>query len=191
MGKKSNVLKAYVAILLKSEGGYVNDPDDPGAETYCGISREHHPDWKGWESVDKEKHPIEVNTIFSDLQDDVIDFYNQNYIKSNMNIEGIAKLNIGLGMQVLDFGVNAGASRSAKLLQRLLHVSPDGKVGKNTLAAIAQTNTDELAGRFRNGRLSYYTSLSKNHMWAKKFLYSWKKRIRDCSADLYENITTI
>ena len=30
--------------VLKREGGYVNDPDDPGGETKYGISKRAHPD---------------------------------------------------------------------------------------------------------------------------------------------------
>lgn len=35
---------AAVGFVLKWEGGYVNDPADPGGETIYGISRRHHPD---------------------------------------------------------------------------------------------------------------------------------------------------
>ena len=28
-----------IAIILKHEGGYVNDPDDPGGETNMGITK--------------------------------------------------------------------------------------------------------------------------------------------------------
>jgi len=31
-------------FVLKWEGGYVNDPDDPGGETKWGISKRYHPD---------------------------------------------------------------------------------------------------------------------------------------------------
>lgn len=41
------------------EGGYVNDPDDAGGETYLGISRKNNPKWSGWISIDqlKKHHP--------------------------------------------------------------------------------------------------------------------------------------
>ena len=34
-----------------AEGGYVNDPDDKGGETYKGISRKANPDWNGWINI--------------------------------------------------------------------------------------------------------------------------------------------
>lgn len=35
---------AAVGFVLKHEGGYVNDPDDPGGETKFGIAKRYHPD---------------------------------------------------------------------------------------------------------------------------------------------------
>jgi hypothetical protein len=42
---------AYAA-LAKWEGGWVNHPADHGRETFAGISRPSHPDWRGWPRVD-------------------------------------------------------------------------------------------------------------------------------------------
>ena len=33
-----------IEVVLKHEGGYVNDPDDPGGETKYGISKKAYPD---------------------------------------------------------------------------------------------------------------------------------------------------
>lgn len=38
---------------ISAEGGYVNDPDDRGGETYMGISRKAHPTSKIWTYIDK------------------------------------------------------------------------------------------------------------------------------------------
>jgi Glycosyl hydrolase 108 len=35
---------AAVALVLEHEGGYVNDPNDPGGETNFGISKRAYPD---------------------------------------------------------------------------------------------------------------------------------------------------
>lgn len=34
------------------EGGYANNPNDKGGETYRGIARNHHPKWAGWKIID-------------------------------------------------------------------------------------------------------------------------------------------
>ena len=44
--------KHSIAKVLRTEGGYVNDKDDSGGETYKGISRVNWPRWSGWVIVD-------------------------------------------------------------------------------------------------------------------------------------------
>lgn len=48
--------KAF-AIVLKREGGYTftDDKDDPGGQTYAGISRRANPQWSGWHLVDRDR----------------------------------------------------------------------------------------------------------------------------------------
>lgn len=50
--------KAYKKLEV-AEGGYVNDPDDAGGETYKGVSRKANPNWIGWIILDdlKKHHP--------------------------------------------------------------------------------------------------------------------------------------
>ena len=47
--------KEAIKKTLKYEGGYVNDKDDRGGETYRGVSRRYHPNWSGWKIVDEYK----------------------------------------------------------------------------------------------------------------------------------------
>ena len=52
--------------VILAEGGYVNDPDDKGGETYLGISRVNHPYSVMWEIIDaikKEKGTKNINVI--------------------------------------------------------------------------------------------------------------------------------
>ena len=44
--------------LILAEGGYVNDHDDAGGETYLGISRKNNPNWSGWKLIDSIKKGI-------------------------------------------------------------------------------------------------------------------------------------
>ena len=56
------------------EGGYVDDPDDRGGETYKGISRKNHPAWEGWEIIDSMKEmehsvfPENLETMIKKIQ---------------------------------------------------------------------------------------------------------------------------
>ena len=44
--------------LILAEGGYVNDSDDAGGETYLGISRKNNPNWSGWKLIDSIKKGV-------------------------------------------------------------------------------------------------------------------------------------
>ncbi len=48
--------KTAIEATLKAEGGYVNDPDDPGGETYKGIARNRNSKWSGWTHIDLLKN---------------------------------------------------------------------------------------------------------------------------------------
>ena len=74
--------KEAIAKVLKHEGGYVNDPDDKGGETYKGISRKNWKVWSGWKIIDNSKSLanfpkcLYVNTLLNEY---VIDFYKRNF----------------------------------------------------------------------------------------------------------------
>ena len=48
----ANFKEAFEKVVF-NEGGYVNDPDDAGGETYMGISRKAHPNAIIWKHIDK------------------------------------------------------------------------------------------------------------------------------------------
>ena len=41
--------------VVLAEGGYVNNPNDNGEETYLGISRKYNPGWDAWREIDNIK----------------------------------------------------------------------------------------------------------------------------------------
>lgn len=59
--------------MLSHEGGYINDPDDLGGETYKGIARNSHGAWSGWTLIDQFKskpnflHSLDINPKFQNL----------------------------------------------------------------------------------------------------------------------------
>ena len=74
--------KEAISKVLKHEGGYVNDPDDKGGETYKGISRKNWKVWSGWKIIDNSKSLanfpkcLYVNTLLNEY---VVDFYKRNF----------------------------------------------------------------------------------------------------------------
>lgn len=137
-------------ITMKHEGGYSNNPNDVGGETYRGISRVYNPNWEGWEFVDSSKRAgLRIDDAF--LEPAVRAFYKQRYWDPNR----LDNMPQPIAEEVFDTGVNLGIGRAAKFLQRALNalnrnqllyddLVEDGTIGPKTLNALnVLTNADQ------------------------------------------------
>jgi lysozyme family protein len=50
-------------LTMGIEGGYANDPNDHGGQTWKGIAQKMHPQWAGWLIIEAAKK----NQAFLDL----------------------------------------------------------------------------------------------------------------------------
>lgn len=92
------VIDAIIAFIIKyNEGGYVNDPLDPGGETKYGISKRSYP-----------KEDIKNLTIERATQ-----IYKNDYVKPV--IAFLSTANPNLFYQVVDMAINAGTGTAKKL----------------------------------------------------------------------------
>jgi lysozyme family protein len=102
---------------LGEEGGYSNDPKDPGGETNWGISKRQFPD----------------EDIKNLTRAEAVRLYYNYYWQA----PGIAALPLELAFQVFDCGVNIGAVSAVRMLQNVIGVPADGQVGPQTRAAVS------------------------------------------------------
>lgn len=138
MSQYSAAFTAAVTATLAQEGGYVNDPRDPGGETNFGISKRAYP-------------AIDIKAL---TRDDAIAIYFRDYWQP---IHGDA-LPYPVALVLFDIRVNGGAG--VKWLQEALGVTADGVLGPATLAAAnASTDPAGLAGRILRRRVLFYSSL--------------------------------
>lgn len=113
-------------LVLKHEGGYVNDPKDNGGETYKGISRKANPDWSGWKIIDKYKKKngfekdLENN---KELQDSVRSLYRARYWNP---IKGDDFIHQDMAEEIFDAAVNFGITRSVKIAQKTVGFEQSG-----------------------------------------------------------------
>src|SRR3990167_976286 len=119
--------------ILSHEGGYVNDPDDPGGETNWGISKRSYP------TVD-----IKHLTREGAKQIYRADFWNR--IHADSMYDGVA-------FQALDFAVNSGIETAVRKLQAAIGVADDGYWGPVTEAAIAAMSESDVIMLFVAERL--------------------------------------
>lgn len=151
----SDAFQLAMAFTKKWEGGYVNDPVDPGGETYRGITRKNWPDWAGWEYV--EKRDLRKADEFVD------EFYLQNFWLAS----GCDKMSTAAAICVFDSAVNCGVGRVKRWVVDL-NVK-DAVEAKRVSKVILQT------------RIAYYNSLVEKKPALKKFLKGWLNRVNDLS----------
>lgn len=103
-----------VEFVLDEEGGYSNDPQDPGGETKFGISKRAYPN-------------LDIANL---TRDQAIAIYQRDYWDRLPTLPG------RLQFLVFDFAVNAGIRRAVQTLQSAIGVSPDGYFGPVSRSAL-------------------------------------------------------
>jgi lysozyme family protein len=140
---------------LRHEGGYVNDPKDPGGETKYGISKRAYPD--------QDIKALTVETAGK--------LYKRDYwdkIKGDNLPEPIA-------VMVFDFAVNAGVKRAVRMMQKLLNVTADGIIGPKTIQAAIKCDVQDFVTDYASERVNYYMMLKT----FKRFGGGWLRRTKE------------
>lgn len=160
-------------IVLAHEGGYGNDPNDPGGETYKGIARNMNGDWSGWLQIDQCKHlPGFPGNLEKDagLQSGVADFYQHNFWNT---ISGDQIENQSVAESIFDFGVNVGAKKSASLAQKVVGASVDGIIGVDSLKQMNAFDPNLFLAAFAIEKIGYYIAVIKKRPASKVYFYGW------------------
>ena len=161
------------------EGGYANNPNDPGGETFMGIARKDNPNWSGWATIDaiKNTHPANLNKALeadAALLQEIMAFYKANYW--DVNETGLIN-NQQVANQVFDTAVNCGTGTAAKLLQEAAGVNVDEQVGPITIGAVNSANARDLYNKFIAYRKQYYLDIISRKPSMAEFKNSWLSRL--------------
>jgi lysozyme family protein len=107
---------------LKLEGGYSNNPNDKGGETYLGISRKWNPAWIGWKIIDslKAEKDFPANISHQQCLHSMAELsYKQNYWDclhlDDVNSQAIAE-------EIFDTSVNMGPGAAAEIVCKTLNL---------------------------------------------------------------------
>lgn len=139
--------------LIDHEGGYVNNPRDPGGETKFGISKRAYP-----------------TLNIADLTlDDAKAIYKRDYWQRAQ----CDRLHPGVAFQVFDGAVNSGMGNSIRWLQEAAGVAVDGVVGPLTLRKVGDMDTGIIVARYNGVRLKFMASLSAWDIFGR----GWARRI--------------
>jgi lysozyme family protein len=171
----------FLPLLLKFEGGYVDDPDDPGGETNKGITMAvFQENAHGLLGIEPTSDNLKGLT---DAQAGII--YRRRYWS---RMQGDLFPTQELADMVCDFFVNAGTNATA-LLQAVLNdegaeLVIDGTIGQATLQAFSGKDPTQIYGRYKQGRIRYYQNLVAKKPSLAPFLNGWLNRVNACPAPM-------
>ncbi|NDR56514.1 holin-associated N-acetylmuramidase [Aliiruegeria sabulilitoris] len=162
-------IEAIAHEIVAREGGFVNDPDDPGGATKYGVTigtmRRLGLDLDG----DGRVTVADVRKLDRKTAENI-------FIEHYFRRPRISDLPECLHASVFDMYVNAG-SNAVKILQRLLcqmgeEIAVDGAIGPQTLAAAdtaARTAPEHLADAYGIARRNYYYALADRRPSSRKY----------------------
>jgi hypothetical protein len=151
------------ALVIKNEGGYVDNPKDPGGATNLGCTKKVWEEWIG--------HEVTKDDIRALTHADVMPLYKKRYWDA---VKG-DNLPDGVDYAVFDLAINSGPSRAAKTLQQVLGVATDGQIGPATLRALETSNARDVATKVCEARLAFLQSLPTYGTFGK----GWSRRVAE------------
>jgi len=148
-----SVFDAFIDRVLTHEGGYVNDPRDPGGETKFGISKRSFP-------------MLDIKGL---TRDDAKALYRVNFWELVRGDE----LPRQFAFQALDAAVNHGIGNAVRWMQRAVGAADDGFIGPVTMERIKRFDPADLVLLFNAERLEFYTKLSTFDAFGR----GWTRRV--------------
>lgn len=145
-----------VDFVLKHEGGYSNDPHDPGGETNFGISKRAYP--------------------HEDIKAMTAGRARQLYLRDYWDPLKCGYLPSPLALMVFDCAVNQGQPTAGYLLQEALGVKQDGVVGLVTIQAAQRSDIMKTLASLTALRCDRYAKAKNTGIYGK----GWFRRTVEC-----------
>ena len=148
-----------IEVVLHHEGGYVNDPKDPGGETNFGIAKRSHPD-------------VDIKNL---TKEGAKEIYYENYWCDNK----VPNMPDDLKHIYFDMCVNQGKGRAVKILQQAItakgvKTEVDGGIGPKTISNALKSGLEP--DRLRSYRVKYYADLIGRKPSLEKYWFGWYRR---------------
>lgn len=139
MAEKYNDLRKALEFTLKWEGGYSNDPTDPGGETKWGISKRAHPN-------------VDIKNL---TPDQALDIYDKEYWQPS----GCDGIPFPCNVAVFDTAVNCGVHRAAQWLKNAVNTTDYLKLRKEYYYGLV--NRNPLMMKYIKGWMNRLNDLQK------------------------------
>ncbi|KAB2665188.1 glycoside hydrolase family 108 protein [Brucella tritici] len=154
---KSNFQKV-MPYIFSEEGGYADNPADPGGATNMGITIATLSAWDGHQASPEDIREMTQATATEIYQ---AQFWNK--------IDG-DNLPSGIDYALFDFSVNSGPARAARMLQGILDMPEDGIIGAQTVEAANMRSAEEVIDALCDARASWLQGLSTASTFGKGWL---------------------
>ncbi len=151
-----------IRVILKHEGGYVNDPNDLGGETNYGISKRSYPN-------------VDIKNL---TMKQAIEIYRRDWWVRY----GYEKINdLDVATKVFDLSVNMGPTYAHKILQMAVNfvgadLAVDGALGPLTFGATNKADSKKVVQAMRFYAAMRYYDLAKARPANRNFLMGWLNR---------------
>ena len=160
------LFSVVIPVIIRTEGGYVNDKSDYGGETKYGISSKQYP------KVDIKN--LTVDTAMSIIEDD---YWTPHYLDKILSQE--------IANQCLLLIMNMNPFNAIKIIQRainentrnILTVTIDGIMGVKTIDTINSTNPFYLMNSIKIQSCIYYLQLTDNDKTQIPNFRGWIRRV--------------
>lgn len=151
-----------IAVVLKHEGGYVNNPNDPGGETRYGITKRTYPDVDIKNLTVDQAKAIYLRDFWSPFAFDQIS-------------------NDDVATKIFDTSVNVGSKRAFRFAQQAANtfgkgLVEDGAFGPKSVSAVNSIDPKQFLVAFRKIQSDYYKGLVDAKPNLSVFLRGWLAR---------------
>ena len=143
--------------LIRREGGYVNDPRDPGGETNWGVTKR---------TAQANGYTGNMKTMTRQQAYEI--YYRAFWLRYNCE-----QMPDAVAYQFFDAAVNHGFGNASRMLQRAVGVLDDGIIGKYSLEAINRNPISDTLMVLNGERLNFYIRLKNFDRYGK----GWVNRV--------------
>ena len=159
---KENFDKCF-ALIIGNEGGFVDNPKDPGGMTNLGVTR------RNWEIyLNRDVTETEMRGLTPEI---VKPFYKSLYWDK---IKG-DQLPAGVDYAAFDLAVNSGVGRAARYLQQIAGTLSDGVIGPKSIEAIKSCDPKQAIEAICDMRLDFLKRLPTFVTFGK----GWNRRVAE------------
>jgi uncharacterized protein (TIGR02594 family) len=162
------IFDTALAHVLDMEGGYTDDPHDPGGPTNLGITLATFATWRETPVTAENFSALKADLRHLDTKT-AAEIYQVRYWGPSR----AADMPAALALMHFDTSVNHGVTGAARILQSACNVEVDGEVGPDTIAAANVTPSNDLLDRYAAIRVARYRALP--HFW--RFGRGWLARV--------------